>query len=220
MKRTFETFFQPNQLKRYQAGVMAYEYAGIPCLKSPLDISIYLRLIHDSQCRSIIEVGSRFGGSARLFRDFARALARLPVEVISIDLEKPDLEIEGVRFLEGNVHCLEDVFEKNALYELPRPWLVVEDSAHTASACTAALNFFADQLQSGDYLVIEDGILTDLGLGDNYQGGPNVAIDTFFRSNPDVFEIVVRYCDMFGYNATYNPNGYLQRTTAKFHRPG
>jgi len=216
MKRSFDTFFGPDQLERYQAGVMSYEYAGVRCLKSPLDTAIYLRLIHDCQCRSIIEVGSRFGGSARMFRDFARCLVDPSVEVVSIDLERPSLKIDGVTFLEGNVHDLASVFGKNSLYELPRPWLVVEDSAHTASACMDALIFFADQLELNDFLIIEDGILTDLGMADRYEGGPNAAIASFFELHPGIFEVATEYCDRFGRNATYNPNGYLRRTTATF----
>lgn len=219
MNRTFDTFFAPDQLEAYQAGVMSYEYAGIRCLKSPLDTAIYLRLIHDCQCRSIIEIGSRFGGSARMLRDFARCLVDPSVEVVSIDVERPTLEIEGVRFLTGDVHRLDDVFRDNGLYQLPRPWLIIEDSAHTAEACLSALNFFAGETRPGDFLVIEDGILTDLGMAEKYQGGPNVAIDSFFRSHPDIFEVAVEYCDMFGRNATYNPNGYLRRTTSVF-QPG
>ena len=58
---------------------------------------------------------------------------------------------------------------------------------------------------------MEDGILSELGLDEQYNGGPNRAIIEFFAQNPDCFDIETAYCDMFGINATYNPNGYLRK---------
>jgi cephalosporin hydroxylase len=88
---------------------------------------------------------------------------------------------------------------------------VVEDSAHTLEACTAALDFFGRHLLPGEYLVIEDGVLDDLGVTARYGGGPNAAIAEYLAAKPSVFEIAAGYCDMFGHNATYNPNGYLKK---------
>lgn len=213
--RSFRTFFAADQLAAYQNGVMTYRYRGVPCLKSPLDMAIYLRLIDENKPATLIEVGSKAGGSALLFRDIGRML-ELPLQVISIDLQPPDVHFDGVRFLQGDVQALAPVFQSNALYELPRPWLVIEDSAHTAQGCRAALEFFASNLREGEWLVMEDGVLTDLGMSDRYAGGPNAAIAQFFGQHLGVFEIGAQYCDMFGVNATYNPNGYLRRTALPF----
>ena len=139
MNRSFKSFLTPAQVEPYQRGVMGYTYRGVPCLKSPIDIAIYLRLLHDSGCKSLIEIGSKFGGSALMFRDFARSICGPDTGIVSIDLQKPDLDVEGVRFFQGDVHNLSAVFDANDLWSLPRPWLVIEDSAHTAAACRAAL---------------------------------------------------------------------------------
>jgi cephalosporin hydroxylase len=80
----------------------------------------------------------------------------------------------------------------------------------------AALRFFAERLMPGEWMAMEDGVLDELGMGEKYQGGPNRAIAEFFRDYPGVFEIGAQYCDMFGPNATFNPNGYLRRTTVPF----
>jgi cephalosporin hydroxylase len=210
--RSFHTFFQPHQLAAYQAGVLGYEYRGVPCLKSPIDVAIYLRLLHDLQPGAIIELGSKHGGSALMFRDFARAIVGLDVPIVSIDREPPEVRFDGVRFLEGDVLELASVFARHGLEPLPRPWLVVEDSAHTADACRAVLAFFAARFGPGEMLAMEDGSLVELGLGDRYGGGPNVAVAEFLTGHPGVFEVATEYCDMFGTNATYNPNGYLRRT--------
>lgn len=215
MMRSFRTAFHDDQLTAYQSGVLSYRYRGVPCLKSPLDLAIYLRLIDEVRPRTLIEIGSFAGGSALLFRDVGRML-EIPLRVVSIDLQPPGDYFDGIRFLQGNIAALALVFAENALYGLPRPWLVVEDSAHTAQACRAALDFFAGVLRENEWLVMEDGVLSDLGMGERYGGGPNTAIAQFFDEHADVFQVGTQYCDMFGVNATYNPNGYLRRTAAPF----
>jgi cephalosporin hydroxylase len=88
---------------------------------------------------------------------------------------------------------------------------VIEDSAHRYETCLETLRFLARHLERGEYLVIEDGVLDDLGWSEKYHGGPNAAIRAFFEVQPAAFEIDAAYCDMFGPNATYNPNGYLRK---------
>ncbi len=210
--RPFQTAFSREFLEAYQRGSLSYTYKGVPCLKSPIDLAIYLSLLWNEKPRTILEIGSKEGGSALLFHDVAAAF-ELGATVVSIDLEKPANPPPGdVRFLEGDVTNLDAVFEEHGLFSLPRPWLVVEDSAHTYSACLAALEFFRRHLRPGELLVIEDGVLAELGLSEDYDGGPNRAIADFFVRWPRAFEVVTGYCDMFGTNATYNPNGYLRRS--------
>lgn len=210
--RSFRTAFTRPSLESYQAGVMSYTYKGIRCLKSPVDIAIYMRLIWELKPRTLIEIGSHSGGSALLLADLLGNMGCADTEVISIDLEIPrELDDDRIRFLQGNVCDLESVFVQHGLESFVHPWLVIEDSAHTHEACTAALQFFEPRMRPGDVLVIEDGVLDDLGMSEQYQGGPNRAIREFLDAQPGRFEIATEYCDMFGTNATYNPNGYLRR---------
>ena len=212
--RDFTTFFQRSQLESYQRGVMNYRYRDLPCFKSPLDIAIYMRLLWSARPATLFEIGSKAGGSALLFRDLMRAF-ELDCRIVSIDLAPPGVAIDGVEFLAGDVLALGDVFERHGLYSCSRPWLAIEDSAHSLAGCTAALRFFAATLHDGEHLVVEDGVLADLGMAGRYGGGPNEAIAEFFRDHPLVFEISTEFCDMFGNNATYNPNGYLRRTSVQ-----
>jgi cephalosporin hydroxylase len=209
-ERDFATFFTAAQLPAYQDGVMAYSYRGVPCFKSPIDIAIYLRLLWEARPGAIIEIGSKAGGSALLLRDFA-ANCGLRCEIVSIDIAPPEAAWDAIRFIRGDVHDLAPTFAAHGLYDCPRPWLVIDDSAHTHAACRAALDFFAPLMRTGEHLVIEDGVLADLGWSARYDGGPNRAITEFLAEHPDAFEIATAYCDMFGHNATYNPNGYLRR---------
>ncbi len=211
--RDFKTPFTASFLETYQRGALAYQYKNTPCLKSPLDIAIYLRLLWLEKPRTLIEIGTKYGGSALLFSDLTRAMG-LDCQIISIDINVPaefDSNNDNVRFIQGDILKIEEVFDQNQLYELARPWFVVEDSAHTYSACRHALAFFSTSLRKGEMLAIEDGVLTELGLAEKYNGGPSRAIAEFLEQNPNIFDIEIFYCDMFGVNATYNPNGYLRR---------
>jgi cephalosporin hydroxylase len=67
-------------------------------------------------------------------------------------------------------------------------------------------------MKPGDMLVMEDGVLDDLGLTERYDGGPNRALRAFFSQNPDCFRVDRDLCDLFGKNATYAPNGWLWKT--------
>lgn len=182
------------------------------CHKSPIDMALYLHLIHALNPGSLIEIGSKSGGSAMMFRDIAR-MYQTGMQVVSIDRQPPadDVRLNGIRFVQGNVMALEQVFVDHHLFDLPRPWILSEDSAHTFDACMGVLSFAGRHLRKGEYLVMEDGVLAELGLAERFDGGPSRALATFLTEHPDLFEIATEYCDMFGQNATTNPNGYLRK---------
>lgn len=209
--RNFKTAFPTPFLEGYQAGTLKYSYKGIRCIKSPIDLALYLKMMWELRPATIIEIGSKEGGSALWFADMARNFD-LESKVISIDLEPPSIDDNSnISFLRGDVHQLDRVLDEKLLRELDHPWLVIEDSAHSYSGCMAALNFFAAEMQANDVLIIEDGVLDDLGLSEQYQGGPNRALADYLNHHVDVFSILEEYCDFFGYNSTYNPNGFLRR---------
>jgi len=209
--RPFKTAFPHSFLEEYQRGSLRYAYRGVPCLKSPIDMAIHTRAVWDLQPGTIIEIGSKHGGSALFYADLAERYG-LEAKVWSIDLEPPKIDDPRISFLAGDVNALAPVFAENGLVDCPRPWFVIEDSAHTYEGCLAALSFLSGQMQAGDLLVMEDGVLDELGLTGRYGGGPNRAIAEFLTAHPDAFEIDTRLCDMFGRNATYAPNGYLRKT--------
>lgn len=209
--RDFKTPFNTEFLEMYQKGSLSYQYKNVLCLKSPLDLAIYMRLLWLERPKTIIEIGTKYGGSALFFSDLAKTM-NLGCSIVSIDINPPpSFDIENISFIQGDIFKIEEVFDKNQLHALPRPWFVVEDSAHTYLACLHALTFFSANLQKGEMLAMEDGILSELGLAEQYGGGPNRAISEFLTQNPNCFDIETMYCDMFGVNATYNPNGYLRK---------
>ena len=193
-----------------QRATFRYEYRGMKCVKNPFDLALYALLIGRVQPRTIVEVGSGKGGSALWFADQMRAYG-LPPNVVSVDIQPVvDVAEEGVRFLAGDIHNLPASDLPAILAVCPRPLMIIEDGPHTFESCLESLQFFDGHLRSGEFIVVEDGILRDLGLK-SLDNGPNRAIAEFMDANADKYVVDRTYCDFFGHNATWNTNGYLRR---------
>lgn len=128
-------------------------------------------------------------------------------QVVSVDIEQKASH-PGITFLHGDANDLGKTLNADFLDSLPRPWLVVEDSSHFPAETLAVLRFFDSH--RADYIVVEDGIMSDLGFAHEYRGGPGKAIQEFLGSSSN-YVIDSDYCDFYGYNVTWNPNGYLRR---------
>jgi len=200
-------------LDSIQRGSLRYTYRGVPTIKNPFDWALYPMLLWDTRPATIIEVGSNRGGSALWMADLMRSFGT-PCQIHSIDI-KPvtDLRIESVTFHGGDARHLEQTLLPEIMLRLPRPLLVIEDSDHQRQTTLAVLRFFDQWLAPGEYIVIEDGIVTAMGDAAMYDGGPHAAIMQFLSERPRRFEIDSRYCDWFGLNVTWNVNGFLRRTS-------
>jgi len=191
-------------LMKIQQGAMAYQYRGVPLQKNPFDLAIYLRLLDQARPRTLIEIGAYQGGSALWFADQASILG-LDLEVLSIDLEVPVTVVNpSVRFLQGDARELGTVLTPALMKEVKRPLMVVEDSSHLAGTTAAVLEFFDPWLHSGEYIVIEDGILSDMKVAHLYDGGPLAAIEAFLEQSAGRYEVDRGLCDYFGGNVTWN----------------
>lgn len=87
--------------------------------------------------------------------------------------------------------------------------VIGDGTAQTYDTCQAVLEQLSTLLQTGDLLVVEVGVLDELGLSDTYQDGPNHALSEWFAAHLNVFTVDRTLCDMFGRNATYAPNTWL-----------
>jgi cephalosporin hydroxylase len=194
-------------LMKIQQGTMNTRYRSVPMLKNPFDLALYAMLLERAQPATLIEVGTNAGGSALWFAD-----QRSELRVLSIDLAPPEgVSHPSVRFLRGDAQQLGEVLTPELMQSLARPLLVVEDSSHFASTTAAVLGFFDAWLQPGEYIVIEDGILTAMRAAEAYDGGPLRAIHEFLARTGGRYEIDRTLCDYYGRNVTWNVDGYLRR---------
>jgi cephalosporin hydroxylase len=198
-------------LMSIQQGAMAYRYRGVPMLKNPFDMAIYPLVLAEARPRTIIEIGSHLGGSALWFADICGNLG-METQVVSVDLVPvSDLHDPRLRFLGGDALSLGDTLTEAVLEGLPRPWAVIEDSAHTYAVTRAVLAFFDRRMAAGEYLVVEDAILGDMRVAELYDGGPGRAIAEFLGAAGGRYGVERRFCDYFGRNVTWNVDGYLRR---------
>ena len=192
---------------------MKYIYKGLPCLKSPIDLAIYMLLIHDQKPGSIIEIGSFHGGAAVFYNDLCSNYG-LSTQIVTVDFRAlgnaKDFN-SPVEFIQADALSLKDSPLHDRLNSLPRPWLIIEDSAHTRDVTFAVMEYFMERMQPGEYLIIEDGVIEDQNANKNYGGGPNLAVHDFFLKYPETFYVDEHYNDFFGRNASFNPNGYLRK---------
>ncbi len=209
-RRPFTSALEAAAWKDIQRGLFSQKYKGRKLALNPFDMANYLQLIGDMRPGCVVEVGSYEGGRAVWLADVMAALG-LPPKIISIDLAPPKgIDTPGVTVLEGDALRLGNVLPEDVLDGLPRPLLVIEDSAHTREAASAVLEFFDPHLRPGDYIVIEDGVVQTM-IGTAEPAGVSRAVLTFLERRGDHYEIDTSICDRFGYNATYNPNGWLRR---------
>lgn len=209
-------------LGNIQEGVLRTRYRGVPFLKSPFDISLYLQLIGDLMPKTVIEIGTLAGGSALWFADMLSCHGVEVPRVISIDIDPaPEVEDHRISFLQGAARALGECLGPELLAGLSRPLLAVEDSSHLYPDVLAAMRFFDGILEPGDYLVVEDGVVDQLpgAVYAAYENGPNRAVRDFLRERGADYEIDVARCDQFGTNVTYNPNGWLRRIGARRSSP-
>lgn len=200
-----------NVLAPLQAGHVNYTYKGIPAIKCPFDLALYTLLIWNLKPRTIIEIGSNAGGSALWLADQIRA-CQIDGHVWSYDVNPvSDLRDPLVYFKYGDAMNLGTSIDANEIRSLPGPFLIIEDASHHRAASLSVLNFFDPLTQPGDYIIVEDGIVTDLGIADQFDGGPGAAIDEFLAAHVDKWVIDRSYCDFFGINVTWNVNGYLKK---------
>lgn len=191
---------------------MRHSWRGVPMLKHPVEAALYPLLFWEARPRTIFEIGSSSGGSAIYFSDVMRSFG-LDCQILTLDVAVPNPAIkpDNVRFMFGDAGRLGDTLTAELLQGCQRPWLIIEDSSHQYADTLAVLRFFDPMMRTGEYVVVEDANVTDMGDDGRFAGGPGRALEEFLATAHDRYVIDRDYCDRFGHNYTGNPNGYLRR---------
>lgn len=200
-------------------------YAGVRLLKFPEDLRVYEHLLWHSRADTVIELGSRFGGSAVWFRDRLRTLrdhGRIGVDprVISIDLdiataraslEDAGVNVFGIELFDGDVLDPELPDRVATMVRPDASVLVVEDSAHVYETTLAALKGFSRFVSPGNFFVVEDGCVDveELRPDPAWPRGVLPALHDWLAS-PQGSGFVVRE-DLELYGLSCHPEGFLQR---------
>lgn len=214
-QRPFGSEIPRSFLLRMQQAVHHYRYRGMQMVKDPFDLALYPMLVWSLRPGTIIEIGSKAGGSGVWFGDMLKTMD-IPGHVYSFDVVPvTGVTHEKVTFAEGDGRNLGRTLTPEFLSRCQRPWLVIEDADHAYETTLAALTFFHPLLKSGEYIVVEDGIISDLYPDSfpNHSSGPHLALREFLGRHGRDYVIDANYCDFFGYNTTWGSNGFLKRVT-------
>lgn len=194
-------------LKSIHQGHHQVTYKGIRCLKCPFDYVMYQMILWETKPDLIIEIGTLTGGGTLYLADILDQIGKGQIHSIDIVNQSDPLVKKHKR-----IKLFYDGWEK---YPLPdrrkfKKIIVIDDGAHTYEQVRDALTKFSPLINKNSYYIIEDGILSYLKTPLKYHGGPIRAIDEFLSQN-NHFVIDKRWRDMFGFNTTFNTNGYLKR---------
>lgn len=183
------------------------KYRGIQAAKCPFDYVIYQMIISELMPDLIIEIGTNIGGGALYLADLLNNIGHGIVHTIDIKKQSDERLWHNPRikiYTEGWEGY--DLTNANNYSKI----LVIDDASHIYKNTLDAMLKFAPIVSTGSYLIVEDGIINELGKENIYNGGPLKAIKEFMKINNDF--IIDRYwCDLFGVNATFNVNGYLKK---------
>ena len=194
-------------LKTIYNGHYNVTYRGIPMLKNPFDYVLYQMLINDIKPDLIIEIGSYNGASALYYSDILDLIGNGIVHSIDIEDHVHQLakQKSNIKFFTTGYqnYDLNNAKEFNKI-------MVIDDGSHYYEDVLKALNKFSVLININSYYIVEDGVVSALGMKNKFNGGPLKAIDEFLKNNKN-FIIDRKYCYFFGKNATFNVNGFLKR---------
>lgn len=197
-------------------------YRGIPMAKDPFDMVLYQTMLFEVKPRTIIELGAYTGASAMWMADMLQTYGcDAQVHAVDIDLSLIDSAARkhpGVTFMAGDCHEIEQVWPADVLAKLPHPLILIDD-AHVNIAGVYS-HFHQQAFRPGDYLIIEDtipwipGTFGDSASEADWGDWKWREVQAFLASHASEYLVDRYYTDFFGYNGTWNWNGFLRRMEA------
>lgn len=182
-------------------------YKGIKAIRCPFDYVIYQMIINEVRPDLVIEIGTNIGGGALYIADLLDSNGKGILHTIDIvDMIDPKVkEHNRIKFFKEGWEDYDLTLTKGF-----ERILIIEDASHLYKDSIGILNKFHQIVSVGSYFIIEDGIINELGLEKEYEGGPLKAVREFLPNHPE-YTVDRKWCDMFGKNATFNVNGYLKK---------
>ncbi len=170
-------------------------WQGRPLFKTAYDFALVPMLLAELRPRTVLEIGSGTGASARWMADMMRA-SDLDGVVHSVDVNPVAETYPRVQFRAGDCRVPETLFDIELLRQAPHPWLVSEDAHVNVHDVLARMSDF---LVPGDYLIVEDS------------AGKRDDLDRFMTTRDDQYRVDTQYTDFFGRNATCAENAIFVR---------
>jgi len=206
-KKSFRNPKVKFSVKTVNEGHHNVTYRGVKAVRCPFDYVIYQMIICEIKPDLIIEIGTRKGGTTLYMADLLDSLNHGAIHTIDITNDAAEIVRKHGRISFYNQGWENYDLDNASKFE---KILIIEDASHIYEDTLGVMKKFHELISVGSYFIIEDGIINELGLEKEYNGGPLRAISEFIESNSN-FVIDRSWCDFFGTNATFNVNGYLRR---------
>ena len=147
--RNRNSVFTKDFIARLMVGKYKNTHKTIPMLKDAVSQHLYFKLIEISKPKTIIDLGTAFGGSSVWFKDMCP-----DAKIVTIDIEdfrKDESKVDGIDFLKLDLYDSDSVSKELSGYE--HPWIVCEDCHVDASKI---MKIFKNLMKKNDYIVFED----------------------------------------------------------------
>lgn len=161
-------------------------YRGTQILKFPSDLLMYHEAIYDTDPEIIVEIGTKFGGSALYFQDQLDMKAKdngdgvTPGRVVTIDkLDQVANKDPRIEYIVGS-SIDKDVIKKIEQITKGKRTMVVIDGNHNRRHVKWELQHYHNFVPSGQYIVVEDCYIERDGKIMKY--GPCEAKEWFLES--------------------------------------
>jgi cephalosporin hydroxylase len=147
----------------------------------------------------------------------------LTIDISHVDVHAKVKQHPGIELLEGSSVSASTKARLNVLLNhptLPRSIsskaFVVLDSDHSKAHVLAELELFAEVLQLGDYVVVEDGIVNGHPVESEWGPGPWEAVEAFETKYGEDVYFLHDYDREHKMGVTAAPKGFLIRTSMEF----
>lgn len=180
--------------------------------KSVSDMWNYQEILTQLKPSVVVEFGTRFGGSALYFEVIGRAIVP-DLHVLSVDVSHAEVDQsvfgrDGITLLQSSSTAPEVAQAIARLRrERPGPAFFILDSDHTKAHVLAELELLRGVVQSGDYLIVEDGNINGHPVLPQWGEGPTEALQAYFERYPDDYSHDAAREAKFGF--TFAPGGFL-----------
>lgn len=166
-------------LKDIDEGHHKVTYKGVPAIKCPFDYVIYQMIVFEVQPDLIIEIGTNAGGSSLYLADLLELNNKGELHTIDLSDNNENQLLHSHKrisvFKNGFANYDTSTLHKYASI------LVIEDGSHQYEDSLASLRKFSPFVTKDSYYIVEDGIITELGIEKSYNGGPQRAIRDFIK---------------------------------------
>ncbi len=189
-------------------------FLGIHIAKSVADLWNYQEILFNLKPKLVVEFGSHKGGSALYF---ASLLSQIhdSYKVFSVDISH-ELLADKVKN-NTNIELLECSSTDSKVYEriaklrnsFSGPMFVIVDSDHSKDHVLKELENLRTVTKTGDYIVVEDGIVNGNPVLADYGVGPLEAVEEYFLKYPTDYTRDEKRENKFGF--TFAPKGFLTR---------